>query len=566
MFLDIILSDDRRGISEIAHTQSPHIFIDVARRLTDVCSPILLLTGFFIPSAQAPETDGPIGAAALANALKKLGKQIAFFTDPHTVAVLHSICPDDPIHSFPVMDPEPSASLARRILKDLAPSAVIAIERPGPNADGRFFTMRNVDISSWTAHLEFLFNAPVTIGIGDGGNELGLGGIATRLPVNFPSTVTESSHMLIGGTSNDAAFALIAALEILTDRDDLLPTPSEVTDWLTCIVHAGAVDGILGTSTLSVDGYSMTETTEVLKKLKARTHIYKPVFRELKRLQIELQTRYGVAIFDVLPSIDPQSKCLTLTGYALLERHHQTLLDRLKPLHTPIQSLINILEHPSDASPEPLVRSNRPVIPLLDRPLGKLTSEILPADYPLRLLHRIDGWLAVQLPDLSIGWIEHRHVTLFEGFRASPSSSWSASRALPNQTPHLNCSISAFIESAADWISTPYKLGGRTDKGIDCSALMQRLFTHHGLLLPRHTADQFKMGVRIPIPAMESGDLVFALNSTRAIRHVALCLSDEVIHACLSERAVVRQSIAQFKERYRITGVRRIALFKDAKE
>ena len=182
MFFDIILSDDRRGMAAAARTIPDSVFLHTARDLVATGHPIFILTGFFIPEAHAPETDGLIGAAAIGNALARIGKQVRFFTDPHTVDILRSIVPEFPIDSFPVMDPEPSEILATRILREFNPGAVIAIERPGPDETGRYLTMRHVDITPWTARLEYLFQAPLTIGIGDGGNELGLGSIRPLLP------------------------------------------------------------------------------------------------------------------------------------------------------------------------------------------------------------------------------------------------------------------------------------------------------------------------------------------------------------------------------------------------
>ena len=391
---------------------------------------------------------------------RETGKTIRYFTDPHTVNILSSIVPTESIQSFPVIDPEPSETLARRILRDLNPGAAIAIERPGPDDSGRFHTMRQIDITPWTAHLEYLFKTPVTIGIGDGGNELGLGAIRPLLPPDRPATNTCATHTLIGDTSNDAAYALIAALEMVSDRDDLLPDASTISGWLTRLVSAGAVDGILGVPALSVDTFTPNDTSRILSRLKEFARALRPIFREISRFQSDNQNRYGVSIDELFPSLDPRTGTLSLSGHVLLEHQRTTLLDQLTPLFGSIQSSIRILADPANTTQiECLARSNRNSIPLLDRPNGKLTSEIVPGDYPLRVLHHMSDWIAVQLPDLTIGWIEPGQINLFEGLREGLSGGWSLPRASSDLISELNVAREVFIADASDWIGTAIQTG-----------------------------------------------------------------------------------------------------------
>ncbi len=564
MFFDIILSDDRRGMAAATRAIPDSVFFHAARDLAATGHPIFILTGFFIPEAHVPETDGLIGAAAIGNALARIGKQIRFFTDPHTVDILRSIVPEFPIDSFPVMDPEPSEILAARILREFNPGAVIAIERPGPDEAGRFFTMRHIDITPWTAHLENLFQAPVTLGIGDGGNELGLGTIRSLLPDHLPRTVTCATHTLIGATSNDATFALIAALEILLDRNDLLPNPDLVTDMLSTIVAAGAVDGVLARPALSVDTFTPADTARVLTRLRALTDTLRPLQRAITRFIDSMRDRYGEAICDLLPTSDPRTGTLGITGHVLLDSQRTALLQSLLPEFDHLDASIRVLADPSDPSlPETLAISRHPLIPLLDRPNGKPASDIIPSDYPIRILEQRPGWLLAQLPDLTLGWVARHSLHLFEGSRAGSTDSWTLPRAAAGHIFPLSVSIDDLIGDASEWIGTPYRLGGRSRSTVDCSALVQLIFIRFGLLLPRHSADQSRTGLRVPIADMLPGDLVFALNLDRSVRHVGLCFPESILHACLAEGRVIRESLAEFRKRYRITGVRRIAAFRN---
>ena len=85
---DIILSNDKRGISDLRR----HIASDYCENSVDVIprlpSTIGITTGFYILSANAPETDGPPGAIAIGNALEKMGHNVFYVTDKYTVPIM----------------------------------------------------------------------------------------------------------------------------------------------------------------------------------------------------------------------------------------------------------------------------------------------------------------------------------------------------------------------------------------------------------------------------------------------------------------------------------------------
>jgi cell wall-associated NlpC family hydrolase len=83
-----------------------------------------------------------------------------------------------------------------------------------------------------------------------------------------------------------------------------------------------------------------------------------------------------------------------------------------------------------------------------------------------------------------------------------------------------------------EWIGTRYKLGGTTKEGIDCSALMQILFTSlYGVTLPRTAREQFGFSRRISRTELKEGDLVF-FNTVGGVSHVGMYLqNNKFIHA-----------------------------------
>jgi len=68
----------------------------------------------------------------------------------------------------------------------------------------------------------------------------------------------------------------------------------------------------------------------------------------------------------------------------------------------------------------------------------------------------------------------------------------------------------ALSKEYAKWDGVPYKYGGTSRKGIDCSSLMQILYRDaFGLQIPRTTKNQAKIGYKIKKNSSREGDLVF---------------------------------------------------------
>ncbi len=58
-------------------------------------------------------------------------------------------------------------------------------------------------------------------------------------------------------------------------------------------------------------------------------------------------------------------------------------------------------------------------------------------------------------------------------------------------------SISSVINKARTYIGTPYKWGGSSSKGIDCSGLLVRSFQSIGINIPRTTSEQIYLGKKV---------------------------------------------------------------------
>lgn len=86
-----------------------------------------------------------------------------------------------------------------------------------------------------------------------------------------------------------------------------------------------------------------------------------------------------------------------------------------------------------------------------------------------------------------------------------------------------------------EWIGTRYRLGGAAKDGIDCSALMQILFTSlYGVALPRTAREQYDFSRKISRTELKEGDLVF-FNTIGGVSHVGMYLqNNKFVHASTS--------------------------------
>ena len=69
--------------------------------------------------------------------------------------------------------------------------------------------------------------------------------------------------------------------------------------------------------------------------------------------------------------------------------------------------------------------------------------------------------------------------------------------------------VNTIIQTARSYTGTPYKFGGTTRAGIDCSALLYHSFNSVNIKLPRVSEDQSKRGVKVKRNDLNVGDMVF---------------------------------------------------------
>lgn len=129
----------------------------------------------------------------------------------------------------------------------------------------------------------------------------------------------------------------------------------------------------------------------------------------------------------------------------------------------------------------------------------------------------------------------------------------------PSQEPeqHQDAGKQA-VKVAEEFIGTPYRSGGTTTNGVDCSGLTFTVFRRIGVRLPRSSDEQARAGNHIDRDDLRPGDLVFFGKGSN-VTHVGIYNEDgEFIHASTRAHSVRYDNIDTKYFRSRYIGARRV--------
>lgn len=248
---------------------------------------VFIATGAGVaPALPLGETDGPPGAAVLARALARgFGCRIVLVTEDLHLAPVEACAEvaatqldgngSITVVGFPI-GLTAGQQTASALFQEYSPTAVVFVERDGPNAEGYFHGVRG-DFREPDAvgHVYLLADLAkarnvLTVGVGDGGNEVGFGDVREAVKAvhplgavskgGFPSgviTVTATDVVVAASVSNWGAYAISAALAYLTGKPDLIHTPELERVLVEACVGGGGRDGANGLHQPSVDGIDL---------------------------------------------------------------------------------------------------------------------------------------------------------------------------------------------------------------------------------------------------------------------------------------------------------------------
>jgi hypothetical protein len=316
----ITLDLNRRGVISILYeaaraSAGTPLVLKAAQKLSDNLergSLVLFATGWPDRPWISPtigELDGPPGAALLARCLHRVFSVVPIFlverelvpameataraagfavlTPEQSIA---SITSPAPLHAAAVLpfptDWDEAATEAKRLLKTLNPRALIAVEKGSANDKGVIHNARGMDTTASMAKVDELVKAcgkqkVLTIGIGDGGNEIGMGLIADAIrkgiafgaecacPCKGGIAPTTPTDILVpASVSNWGAYGIAACVAVLTGHDDALHDEQTELRTLREAADAGLIDGNTGYVDPGADGIPATTHAAILTVLR----------------------------------------------------------------------------------------------------------------------------------------------------------------------------------------------------------------------------------------------------------------------------------------------------------
>ena len=308
----------KRGVS---HLLKQGGLAQAAQYFKDAPS-VLILTGFPCVQSEPPtENDGASllpaemsqeclssgemlagisGSLALARAALIMGKTVAIVTDDCNGDVLKGcltcdeywgelasqqpagVAPVD-VHTFPPKSAWDETQENK--LQNLSArfTHFVSVERAGAAANGSYLTMRGRSMNDLIAPLDTIYTtyAPAqgatTTGVGDGGNELGMGAVFEAVKTHIPlgdqiACATSCDALVAAGVSNWGAWGIVAAAHVLggapaAQQCALLPSEVAETAMADVMAATGCCDGILGKPGRTVDGMGWHVHTHKLNQL-----------------------------------------------------------------------------------------------------------------------------------------------------------------------------------------------------------------------------------------------------------------------------------------------------------
>ena len=273
-----ILATDpnNRGVRELAITASKRqggcLIGDLSEEiLSRGQKGICITTGFYIADAGMPETDGPGAAYVMASFLSSLSCKVYILVDDSLSSIFRSL-----FHLVRCVNVITLSEIKDDRLNKIC-SVIVSIEKAGRNKFGVYHNMMGLDISKYTSPIDIYMEKAMekgilTIGIGDGGNEIGMGLVhdIVRKRVKYGAvcncpckggiaSISRTNALLVSGVSNWAGYLLTLGIMYLSGRlrRDLTPFKKKVLEGYRKMYTLGFVDGITGKPSISEDGVSL---------------------------------------------------------------------------------------------------------------------------------------------------------------------------------------------------------------------------------------------------------------------------------------------------------------------
>ena len=189
---------------------------------------------------------------------------------------------------------------------------------------------------------------------------------------------------------------------------------------------------------------------------------------------------------------------------------------------------------------------------------------VLPQGSYLAITGEQEGFYAVLMIDRSTGWIPKDVVQIIDykvalgspDANRPPSAVDAAVSGFPTAVTDRTKSL---LQAALTYLGVPYRWAGTSRNGLDCSGFVQRVFSSHGIPLPRVAADQSQVGVPVQWSDLQAGDRIyFDMGHKGRISHTGIYLGrGYFIHASTNQGRVGVDSILRPNYYRALVGARR---------
>jgi hypothetical protein len=166
------------------------------------------------------------------------------------------------------------------------------------------------------------------------------------------------------------------------------------------------------------------------------------------------------------------------------------------------------------------------------------------------LIEKQDQGRDVRMAASKMAW------NLFTGKKFYTGVTQTKAKTYPSRFVVVNAD--RFMQTLRKWLGTPYKYGGDSLEGVDCSAFVHQVYAKHGLIIPRGSFNQAKAGIPVDPAALRLGDLLVFSKPEKGVVHVGVYLSNGFFIHSAKGKGVHVSNLDEPKYRSMFQGARRL--------
>lgn len=261
---------------------------------------VIITTGFFDPPSMIDESDGPVGAVHFARALcAMLDVTPVFLTEVANLSRMEALARAGGLDVVDLelaritpfkaammplpIDYDRAVLETGRCMEQVRPAAFVAIEKPGPCPRGRYHTGVGLDVTDVVGKIDVFVecaraSGALTIGFGDGGNEVGMGMILPAIEDVVPTgkvigTGVKTDILVVSSIANWGAYAVEACLAAALHMPEAIHSADDERRLLNAAASNGFIDPVTGVANGWVDGTPPICSESVLELLRAMVEL-----------------------------------------------------------------------------------------------------------------------------------------------------------------------------------------------------------------------------------------------------------------------------------------------------